>query len=1047
MKDGLSRTDRLNRIDSVEAFSLIEDDLELLLQQAETIAGFIRYHNLSGQHEGYFDQFLESIKTIRKSTKEPIPTGETEPAQALLLTFIQQLREILTSFNNRWKKYLDWYLNDIVKVLPAPPCPDSTWITFNKNSPKPVFVRKGTGFTFDGTDPENKIFFRTLEPIKITDTVVDKAYSLHFDKNRHIYPASLFGIPTALRMKNLLNENKSTEVLFDDRVNPKQSQPIGLYISTPMLLLREGKRFITFLFEPEQGKIKNRNHLRNLVYLLRKIQQDAAPISRKDAKEVLLVRVFSDIFYLEISTSYGWSPIEKYVIERSTESSHNRNLMLQFELHEQFPETVACDIEKHRTESRFPALRILLNRNAWLYPYSWLKDFLIVKIEIRVEALGINNVLFYNELGKVDNSVPFSPFGNNAEQGARFVIGNYEMAVKNVQSASLRLCWQQLPTDEGGLFSYYRGYKRNINNRSFQLKAKYLSEYKWKDTSNTTPFFLFSSIRKDKGGGPDPQTKLSDETFLQGIRLNEMKPVIPKEEEYDYTIRSKSGFFSFVMTGPEIGFGEKAYRQLFSEELIKKTFRKKNACALNPPVSPLIERITLSYRAVEKLDFRACPEGGNTIVSHIYPFGIEPIYPTSENKPMPFCFSLDTDANILFGLKNAEGDEFINLFIDFFPQKKEIPADRLPRVRWYLGDGYRWKVLPDETIQQDTTHNLLTSGKIKIYLPDLSGFQNKDGITWLRAGITENEKSISEINKIYTNTVKVVREVNQMNQPIPEGFVLNTSEETLPGIESPVQITPVKAGHPEETNQLKLIRISEFITHRDRAVTGRDYERMILQAFPEVSKVKCLANLNVKKGKENSSGTVSVVIIPSEKGKGIRFRPHPSPELLLDIEGYLASKTSSFVRTIDAINPLYEEILVRCAVRFHLTEQSKAVSRAIVKKVINRIIAPWQQQGELPVFGYSFTLQQLKEKIETLTFVKKIDRLSVVQLSLSEEEGRYRLKEYKELQDTVRPNFPHGILVPFEHHLIGTDVNEAFGIEEMEINENFVIWQNETEKH
>lgn len=1049
MKDGLSQHDRFNRVHSVKPFKVVDNEIDSLFRRAEVIAGCIRYYHLSGKEDGYFDTFFQHLQTFCEPGGEITSNEEVEPSKALLITFLRQLHDVTHRFNHRWENYISWYLNECLHVVSKDACPDGTWLSFTKNIPKNVLIQRNTGFVFD--EAPDAAIYRSTEPILVTNTVIEKAFSLHFDKSKSVYPACLFNLPTALKMKNLLEERQTEELLFDEQNNPKHTQPVGLCISSPVLLLREGKRFVTIAFETEQTSIKNNSHRRNLVRLLHKLQQASAPISRKDAKEVLLVKVFSDIFHLEISSSEGWVPIEKYVIHQPASSPDHTTfqLMLTFELHEHFPETHSCQIEMHQMASAFPSLRILLNRDAWMYPYSWLKDFLIARIHLHTEVLGVNNILVYNELGKVDNSIPFAPFGTNTEQGAWFAVGNYEMSVKNVQTADVRICWQQLPNDEGGLFSYYQGYHEQIDNRSFKMKARYLSDYKWKDAAAPDTLFLFSSVIKNKDGSPAVQQKLSDETCLKNIRLDEMKPVYQPEEEYHYNIRSKTGFLSLAMAEPGMGFGEKTYRRVFSDVLIKKTLRKKKANLINPPITPLVERITLSYKAAETLDFRACQKNGETIVLHIYPLGVKQVYPTAENKPVPFVFSLDTDANLLFGLRNVKGDEFIHLFVDFYPQKKEIHSSHLPRVRWYWGDGYQWQVLPDDAISVNTTQNLLTSGKIKLYLPDIpnESFRDHEGLVWLRAGITQNEKSIAEIRQIYTNAVKVFREPASMEKELPEGFMLNTSEQTLPGIESIIQIIPLQTGYPAEDNVLMTMRISEYISHRNKAVTARDFERMTLQAFPQVGKVKCLPATDTKKENPLSPGTVTLVIVPTGNRKGLRYRPVASAELLLDIERFFSTKVSAFVRNMDAINPIYEEILVRCSLDFYLTEQSRAFSRAVVRRMINSTIAPWQREGNLPVFGYSFALQQLYEQIDKLKFVKKIGHLSVVQLSRSTENNMYRTKEYFDLKDIIKPTYPHAISVPCKHHIIGTEVNADFGVEEMGINEHFVIWPNETGKH
>ncbi len=1044
--DGLSQIDRQQLIDSVKPFVVIDNSMESLLRQAETLATAIRYYDLEGNADGYFDQFFSELKTIRERGGIMSFDRDMEPAQALMYTFLYQLHNITGQFNERWLRYSHWYFNDVLKIASLSPGADSVWISLTKNVPGNVFIKQGTGFTFDAADVENKLFYQSTEDIIVSDITMEKAYSLHFEKNPDIYPASLFQLPTALKMKDLLNDKKTTWMLFEESENTRKAQPLGIRIVSPSLVLREGKRFVSLVFKSESTGIGSISQKKNLVRLIQEMsKRDLYSNYQKGAKEVTLMKIFSTIFYLEISTSEGWSYIDKYTV---VVSKNARALTLKFELPENFPETVACNPKLHQTETTYPALRIFANRDSWLFPYSWMKYFLIAKISIQTHVEGINNLLFYNELGKIDNSIPFAPFGINTEKGAWFAVGNYEMALKTIQLANVHIRWQQLPQDDGGLFSYYDGYKNDIDNRSFQLRARYLSDYKWKNTTNTDTLYLFSTEVKDKYGNPESQYKLSDESGLSHILLDKMKPITVAEKDYDYSIRSKSGFFSFVLEHPGMGFGEKRYRQLFSEQMIRKAFKKKKVVLLNPPITPLIERITLSYDSVDEIDLRIYPTTESSSISHIYPLGERLIYPDKENKPQPFVYSLETDANLLFALNNVAGDEFVNLFIDFFPQKKEVSLAELPQIRWYWGDGYNWERLPDGAVSKNTTQNLLTSGFIKIYIPEITGkgFRDDNGLVWLRAGIVQNEQSISEVKNMYVNVVKVKRDQQQSGKERPADFIINSAEYSLPGIAEIKQITPFHKRQQSEDIKNKLIRISEFITHRGKAITVRDYECMTLQKFPEVSKVKCLPNTDTKPEKSDSEkkqGVVTLVIIPETVGESTYY-PCADPELLLKIEKYFDNRVSCYVSQVDAINPEYEELLVRCEIEYFRTNNSNADIRATVHKIIDDTIAPWYRKEEPPVFGFSFQLQQLFKRIDEIKWVEKVNRLSVVHLS-KRGSKTFRLKEYNDMNDVITATLPYSILVPAQNHIISTAINDRFGIEEMEINENFIIWQNEIE--
>lgn len=1048
--DGLSQIMRQKRINEIDYFSVVDNSMESLLDQMKTLSSAIHYYDLNGtdkEHKEYFDQFLNEVKYIHQQVKDNTCDQNAEPAQALMYVFLYHLHAITAKFNDRWHNYANWYFNDILKIAPLPILADTTWIALSKNIPGDIFIPQGTGFVFSETKAEDNICYRSVEDIRISNVVLRHIYAVHFEKNPDIYPASLSKVPTALNVKNLPATGVGSQMIFANSDNSDSIHSLGLQISSPSLLLREGKRFVNLEFKSEKNKTQITDIIRKQI--LKIVESEKLNLHEhytETSEQELLSRIFSNLFYLEISTPQGWVNISSSFVSMSDGMD---TLMIKIELPEDFPQTEACSTEVHCQETIYPTLRILLNRDSWLYPYNWLKEFQIAKIIISTRVEGISNLLLYNELGRIDNSIPFSPFGTNTECGAWFALGSYEMAVKKIQSADVYLQWQQLPQDEGGLFSYYEGYKSEIDNRSFRLKAKYLSDYRWKDTPKKEPLYLFSTLNKNRDGEPERETKLSDESVLSDIPLKEMKPIGISENDYTYSIQAKTGFFNFVLDSPSIGFGEKKHRQLFTEQMTLKSLRKKLGISLNPPITPLVERITISYTSKDEIDLRTKPEADGSIVSHIYPLGEQQIYPNRDNQPKAFIYSLETDANILFAFEHLKGDEVINLFFDFTPQVKEIPFDKLPQIIWFWGDGYHWEKLPDGSMLKNRTMGFLISGNLKIYIPEIpsSGFRDKNGLVWLRAGIIQNEQSISMIRNVHIHVVHVKRDSKNTDAERTPDFKVNSSEYSIPGVSEIKQITPFSQKRRNEDQSDKLMRVSEFVTHRNRAITVRDYERMTLQAFPQVNKVKCLPNIDTKitkAGEQKRTGVVTLVIMP-ELIEGSSAYPCASPELLIGIEKYFEKQTSPYVRFVDAINPEYEELFVRCRIKYARNNHvgTYADVRATIRQIINNLIAPWIQEKESPSFSTSIRLSQFYERIAEAALVEDVDFISVVQLSRKGEK-QFLLKEYKDKRDIITATRPYAVLVPAENHIIASEVNEEFGIGEMGINENFVIWQSET---
>lgn len=480
-----------------------------------------------------------------------------------------------------------------------------------------------------------------------------------------------------------------------------------------------------------------------------------------------------------------------------------------------------------------------------------------------------------------------------------------------------------------------------------------------------------------------------------------------------------------------MGLGVKLYRRLYTQLVMSKNFRKNKEITLNEPLIPLINRITLSYEACDEIDLRTRTQTQESCLHHIYPLGEQLIYPKQDNKPLPFVYCLKHNYNVLFGLEGVKGDETLNLYFELSPLEKEVSLSDLPVIVWYLGDGYHWERLPDDAILRNTTQNLLTNGFIKLYIPPVpeNGFRDAEGLVWIMAGVVKNEQYIAPLIWLHSNAARVIKYPEQLAQIRPDGFILNESEKEIPGISNVFQIAPFSEGQEPETEKQKTLRLSEYVTHRQRAVTKRDYERITLQVFPEIEKVKCLYDSSEKK--------INLVIIPKFI-EGLPYeRPCAAPELLLEVEKYFRRQASAAIRQIDAVHPVYEEVIVRCESTLIWTHFSNAASRAILTKIINQLIAPWQKNNETPRLDYSFTLQEMRDKISSLEQVEEIRQLSVIHI-YRDKNGKYLYKEYTGLHEKILPSVPQGVLIPAKKHLFVSGQNQ-YGLEEMNINENFII--------
>ncbi|MCD8193549.1 MAG: hypothetical protein LUD74_03190 [Tannerellaceae bacterium] len=765
IKKGTTRKAYTTQFTDWKPFKIVEDDMQALLRQAITVAGFIRYYNINNQVDGYFDELLPELTRFCEHRDELPGYGNLEPSQALLYAFLQHLHTVSATFNQRWEKFAGWYLDEVLRVTPLPPLPHRVWITLQKNTRHNIQIPTGTSFLLQIEKKEQGCFL-TVEALEVNNIELQQVLTWHVERNKQQLPAGYLNYVTSIRKKELSGDNPfKNKELFGKDLSDGSTQPIGIQVAHPSLLLREGKRYITLTLISSGDQWHN--ELERAISVIRKNLPGWS-------REKIVFGLFDQLFHLSISSNEGWSDIPEYIVNKTA-----KGIQIRFTCPEDFPATIPCSYEIHKLESPYPVLRILLNTENWFYPYSWLSHFYISSIKIHTRIEEIRNVQLYNELGEVDTAKPFHLFGINTEKECWFVIGNYEMSLKQLKSVSLHIRWDQLPGHPKGMAGHYQGYEKEINNHSFRLRSYYLNDYNWHPTTDKKQFPLFRSERSAPGGDSLPDAPLAKDIRINNIQLANMPPLQAPEEHYFYSIRSRAGFIRFRLEAPEIGFGEKLYRILFTNRIMAHSLKKKGLPELNTPVVPAVEQLTLSYTSEDSIDLNNPTHKQPAQVYQYYPLGSYPLIGTNIVTPS-FCYRMETDANLLFLLSGVKAGEILTLYLDFTPSVHANTEQPQPLILWYWGNGYQWQELPKEAIEKDTTSNLLHPGYLKIHFPNSIArhIYDENGNLWLRAGIITNASGITGLEHVYTHVVQLCEQLP--GQPMADCLHGNTPANWLP---------------------------------------------------------------------------------------------------------------------------------------------------------------------------------------------------------------------------------------------------------------------------
>lgn len=366
----------------------------------------------------------------------------------------------------------------------------------------------------------------------------------------------------------------------------------------------------------------------------------------------------------------------------------------------------------------------------------------------------------------------------------------------------------------------------------------------------------------------------------------------------------------------------------------------------NEPYTPVIKSLSLDYKATADVN--------DIDLIHLYPYANT--YKTEITAQQPTLFPTFCDeGNLFLGIKDLVPGSNVHILFQLAEATADSESER-EELQWYYLENNNWKQLrPGFEILNDDTNGLTTSGIIKFLLPANMTNENTvlpAGLHWIKAAIPQKSRSVSEITGIHAQAVKAVftnEEANdklRLNTPLPAGSVakLKEADTSIKKINQPYDAFDGRV--PEEENHY-YIRVSELLRHKNRAIQKYDYERLVLEAFPQVYKAKCINHsYALDAGKYINDfpvapGYVTVAVIPDLNQLKAAENPEPkSPvSLLEDIAAYLKKHISPFIR-LSVKNPRYEKVNFCLRIKL-LPGKDEVYYKEQVKQDIRELLAPW----------------------------------------------------------------------------------------------------------
>lgn len=860
-------------------------------------------HNL---FTGIFDELLKTFTGIINSSGKYLNNvienfPEHSPHYSLYLAFIKLFRYAQDHLNEFTKRHLDLYYKDILRLKNKEAVSDTVFVNFElqKNTEQHL-VSKGTvlkaGKDIDGQE----IFYTLSNDVVINKGKVESIKNIFVEKDFNSGNKQIFGSPVADSEDGMGGKLESTDNSWKTFGNPETSPlgETGFAIASPYLFMNEGNRDITFRFyAAEKGSITFPvNNIREIFGL--QLSGEKGWIDIPFLSEDVTVDPSKDYFEIKVSLDGGDDPVIPY----------------------------SKEVHFYNFNVNMPVAKFTL-KNSEAKKEVW--DFEFEKIKISSNVSNLKNLKIQNDISILDPAKPFEIFGTSPHPGSSQIIGNKELFAKTVNPDG---------NVTGSIFLKWDDYVNNYDNiKGNEIKVKLLENSEWKTLSSNINLAtgksskLFQKSVQNKNISEIKNPVITKKPLA--IENTEIKFSIDKmEAEPDYTlsenysVTSKSGFL-----------------KIESED----SFDVENGII----ISPKVKEISLSYSAASTHFFKPGEDSG---FIHITPFGSKLISGNENEKQLLPVF--ENEGELYIGIENFKTDQTLSMLFKVSEGSADPLAEK-EEIQWsYLSNGNEWLDFDDKDIE-DHTDDLVNTGIIKFSIHDDAVSSNTlmtDQYHWIRGVVKENTSSICKLISVTSQAASaeffdLKENGNYFKKPLEANSIskLLISDAAIKKIKQPYSSI---GGKTKETDENFYTRVSERLRHKKRAITMWDYERITLENFPQIFKVKCINHTqiieNTKAGtttftdNEIKPGYTLLVPIPdiSNQNAYDPLRPYTPIGLLSDIKKFLYRFISPHVN-LDVRNPLFEEIQLEFKVKF-LTEDNSFYEKEL-RSELEKYLAPW----------------------------------------------------------------------------------------------------------
>ena len=1006
---GQSREGRIQPELDAHFVDVDERSTEDLLLFLKKFSQHVRFYaddstTASGDWQNFFPFDSSTVHQWLDSAAEDTPAH-----LGLLLSFLELYKKPQEIINRFTANHLDFYYADVLRLNKKSALNDRAHVSFElKKNAAPVALTPDMMLSAGKDDTGKEMLYRPT-----SETVINhaKVFSLR----------SMFIDPSNKGVVRYAPIAKSSDGLGGelDKEDSKwrafgyaglSAAETGFALSSPVLHMQEGVRVVS------------------------------VTLGLSNITTELASHDLTEIFKVYISGEKNWIGPEPVTPELS-----GNQLSFELNLTEADPAVTAYDSAVHgyNFETPAPVLQVFLNtEKSGQAGYETFRDIRLNDALIKVTVKEFKNLVLESDTGSLNAAKAFFPFGPQPGVGSRFLVGCDEALSKKLSELEISIQWKGVAVN---LDTYYQNYSNSqINNSYFtagvtfkdagSLSADGIPKNLFHASDATQQQDIsFSTTPAATGGGYYYSTASMVQTLSQtgsSWALSSLSQTLLMSPIYFALTRpaveAQQGFITFSLNRE---FQHRQYRQEHTRNLMNfaKSDGSGELVMLNEPYSPEIQSIKLSYTAqTDRVEIASINESAfanqDVLFFQLSYFGQRREHAYQRDQ---FNFLLDKTVTLLpkytaagellIGLESLQAGDSVSLL---FQVAEGSANPDLPREQlcWsVLCDNY-WRPLGGDELISDSSNQLLTSGIIKFVIPKEATLTNTvlpAGKIWLKASVGGDVNALCQMVDIVANVIEV--EFNdQDNDPmhlsssLPAGSIKNFKR-NISAVKKLDQPYASFGGRMQENDEAYRNRVAERLRHKDRAISGWDIERLVLEQFPRLHKVKCIPH--ARPGHWLSPGHISLIVVPTLQNKNAinPLEPRADSNTLSQVLAFVQQK-GGMQLTYHVHNPSYQKLRAEFSVRFKTGFEFNYYS-AQLNQTLKQQLSPWVYDSSRDIsFGgrvYKSALIDFVEELEYVDYVTDFNLYSYV-------EAADNLTDVNE----VYPVAPDAILVSDSAHVI-----------------------------